>query len=246
MTTGPVTSTADGTPVGGATTTDDGTAMGPQGGEIPEFTMVADIAMSQDERFHLNAMIETSGIAVSMEMILDGDSVYMMLPGLPDWYKIDTTSTAATGLPLDDLRQFSSPQPYMLGNPALDAMTFEEIGRELIDGVETTHISIEMDFVELWQTMTPEEQVQMFGETLSEQEMQTMLEETEYRTFDLWIDDEGHVRRTLIEMVLAGETVSTIEMTMTDFNEVIIIELPVNFIEGLPGQAPSPTPTPST
>lgn len=118
------------------------------------------------------------------------------------------------------------------GNPAdfLDAFddangTAEEVGRETIRGVDTTHYLVVFDMEELLENATPEERSQI--------EAQGPLPIDEL-PMDLWISDDGLVYKYVIELVgsdldlPADESFEsmTMEFEMFDYGEDIVIEPP--------------------
>lgn len=117
--------------------------------------------------------------------------------------------------------------------------TVEELGRETIRGVETTHYLVTFDMEELRANATPEQLAEI-------EEQQLPLDEL---PMNLWISDDGLVYKYVIE--IDGSKVDvppedafelmTIDFEMFDYGEDIVIEPPAEFVEmdelnfGLPG-----------
>lgn len=57
-----------------------------------------------------------------------------------------------------------------------------------------------------------------------------LLAQTEINNFELWVDDQGRARRTVLDMFVAG-TAAEFDMKMWDFDEPISISAPEEFIE---------------
>jgi hypothetical protein len=107
--------------------------------------------------------------------------------------------------------------------------TVEELGRETLRGVETTHYLVTFDMEELLANATPEERAEIESQQLPLDEL----------PMDLWISDDGLVHKYRIEVdgtkldVPQEEAFESMimEFEMFDYGEDIVIEAPENFTE---------------
>ncbi len=107
--------------------------------------------------------------------------------------------------------------------------TVEELGRETLRGVETTHYLVIFDMEELLANATPEQRAEIESQELPVDEL----------PMDLWISDDGLVHKYRIEIdgtkvdVPPEEAFESMimEFEMFDYGEDIVIEVPENFTE---------------
>jgi hypothetical protein len=186
---------------------------------------------------------EMAGLLGEMEMRTIGDTSYIKFPFFSlflgaetEWIAIPAEEGAdATG-------GFGGVTP---GNPGdfFDSFedangTVEELGRETIRGVETTHYLVVFDMEELLENATPEERAEI--------EAQGPLP-IDQLPIDLWISDDGLVYKYVIEMdgtdLPEGESFESMimEFEMFDYDADIVIEPPEEYTEmdsldfGFPG-----------
>ena len=108
-------------------------------------------------------------------------------------------------------------------------------GLETIDGAQTEHLSIQLDFEELWNQLDSETR-DLFGQSfgVSGLEVPELVGQIEIKRLDFWIDAQGYNRRLVTEMLM-GDTLSvTMDMRMSDFGEDIVIALPKEYTDVFP------------
>lgn len=176
-----------------------------------------------------------------IEMILDGEAVYMKSPlfselsgSKKEWLKgdaADLEDSSGGGL-----------APGMSGDPTkfLDFLEgagdgLDELGREDVRGVSTTHFHTELDIAKLMEDASPQERADL------EESLGSLGTDGTFDSLpaDAWVDDQGYVRR--FELVfdfskladagsgtdadLAGVTM-TMTIELYDFNEPVTVQIP--------------------
>ena len=202
--------------------------------------VVSEIETGRDGRIQTVINIDAFGDKQSFEMIVAEPYVYMKLSDA-GWTQMSTATIAAsTG---QSLESFSDPTAFY-GSlfPAQDVpwelYLVESLGLEEVDGVQTEHLSIQFDFQEIWQHLD-EEQKQQFLQASPDPDItiDAVVEALEVRGVEVWIDDKGYPRRTVMEFSFSGEVFSSIggelstriDMRMFDINDEITIRLPEGY-----------------
>ena len=179
-----------------------------------------------------------AGASMNIETIMSEEGFFTKMPGV-GWVSLGSGAlpgiTGQTMPGLDDPMGFynnlfpSEDIPWELYN-------VEFLGSEETDGVATEHLSIGMDFNQIWERLGKDTRSQ-FSEVfaLGGLGSQPALAELELKRLEVWIDGEGYNRRTVMEMALGNETTMAMDIRMSDFNQEITIELPQSYQEfGLP------------
>ena len=61
--------------------------------------------------------------------------------------------------------------------------------------------------------------------------MQEGVRQIEIKRLDFWVDGQGYNRKVAVEMLM-GDTMSiTMDMRMFDFNEEVVIDVPIDYSE---------------
>lgn len=170
------------------------------------------------------------------EMVIDGLVIYMRspfltrtLPGAKPWLKMDLRKLGKEqGLDFGALMQSSGQSDptqalqYLRG--ASDDV--EEIGREAVRGVETTHYRAEVTLDAIVEA-APErlrERLQSTVDALAKQLAQDTF------PVEVWIDDEGLARRLTYQMTMTGPDTGSLEQSMTmelyDFGVEVDVTVP--------------------
>lgn len=174
-----------------------------------------------------------------MEMILDGDDVYvksslfeMMGEGDHEWYRTDADDmTADTGGAAQ-----SDPSEFLEFLQAAGG-EIEEVGEEEVRGVETMHVRTVLDLEKMMAESSEEEQAEM-EESL--EGLGAAGEGFEEIPAEAWIDEDGYVRKLTMEFDFAsagggtselGEASMLITIELYDFNEPVEIEVPSEYGE---------------
>lgn len=202
--------------------------------ETGNFSFTMDMSFMASQ-FGEEIPADMAGLLGEMELRTIGDTSYIRFPLFslflgPEVEWIATPAEEGS----DAVGGFGGASP---GNPAdfLESFenangTAEELGRETIRGVETTHYLVGFDMKELLENATPEERAEI--------EAQGPLP-IDCLPMDLWISDDGLVYKYLIEM--DGTTLDVpedeafdsmiMDFEMYDYGENIVIEPPEEYTE---------------
>ncbi len=208
----------------------------------PPVEMSFDAEMAQDNTARLVATLGGSGVQMSYEMITSPSEAYVKVP-LLGWYRMGLEDVAeATDQPvgmldIDRLRTLllSAEMPWEL-------LTVESLGREQVAGVETEHLSIQVDLAEVWEHFGQDEHVQSFQSQFGGDVSDEDLDEILLNRVEVWIDEQGFVRRGVLEPRLGDQASLKVDVAAFDFNEDISIELPREYQEGMPDVMPGAGP----
>jgi hypothetical protein len=178
-----------------------------------------------------------------IEMILDGKTVYMKSPLFSELSGSDKEWLKADAADLED-GSGGGLAPGMSGDPAkfLDFLKgasdgLDEVGREDVRGVSTTHLHAELDIAKLMEDASPADRTDL------EESLGSLGADGTFDSIpaDAWVDDQGYVRRFELvfdfskladggtgsgsKMELAGVTM-TMTIELYDFNEPVEVQVP--------------------
>ena len=185
--------------------------------------------------FDAGDLLQASGLEGAdepIEVILDGDVVYMKYPlltaFLPDakpWLKLDVANVAEQqGIDLSQFQQLNQ-------NPAetLDYLrataNVEEVGTETIDGVETTKYRGVVEFDKV-ADFVPEADRAELEEAIDQLKEQTGLSEL---PVEVWVDDDGLPRRIsyAYDAEIQGQSFkAALVMDFSDYGVEVSVEPP--------------------
>lgn len=156
------------------------------------------------------------------------------------WYRVDLDEMEEDpGIPfpepfdLDTLDDLITPDavPWHL----LDVTA---LGSEEIDGVQTSHLGITTDLVEVWrffrdsdvwENIRTEAGVDEHPDhAVDDASVEADLEEIQISRWELWIDDDGLIRRLALD-VEAGEMSAAIEIDIDDHDTAITVQPPSEY-----------------
>jgi hypothetical protein len=171
-----------------------------------------------------------------IEAVQDGLTVYMRFPLIAEklpqgktWVKLDVAAAAkAQGVDLDQLKQFTENDPRKtLDYLRAVAGKIVPVGREDVRGVDTTRYKATIDLL-AYKDLMPAAQREKVGSAFDQAVQQLGLR---YLPVDLWVDDDGLVRKMVMAMsVNAPSGSEQAEMSMTfelfDYGKAVDIELP--------------------
>ena len=220
--------------------------------------VTVDMEKGQDGRVRTVTDIDVSGDKQSVEMIIANPYVFVKVPDR-GWTQISAETIAeSTGQSLEAMTN-----PTAFYNSLFPAQevpwelyAVESLGREVVDGVETEHLSIQFDFREVWNHLN-EEQKQQFLRASPDPDIdiEELILAMEVSGVEVWIDDKGYSRRSVLEISFGGEALRSLgvgEMSMKldmfifDIDKKITIGFPEGY-EDLETQSGSrETPAPSS
>jgi hypothetical protein len=174
--------------------------------------------------------------AWQIEAVKDGEDVYMRFPAIASqlpagksWVKTNAQDAGTgTSFNFSQLQDMSSNDPRkMLEFLRAASGGIENVGREELRGVSTTHYRATVDLRE-YEKLVPPDKREELRSMMSEALEQTGLTEL---PVDVWLDDNGLVRQ--VEMSVSGrqpgtdETLDgTIRFELWDYGKVVDIDLP--------------------
>lgn len=208
------------------TTTQGQTVSGTGSGELDLERELSHIEMTM-EGLPGSGNIDSELYSSGFTMYMRSESFGMSAPGVKEWIEIDLQATGEElGFDLGAFQQLGQNDPTASLDFLRGAKSVDEIGSEEIRGTTTTHYRavIAWDSVvqEVPEDARPamEANVELIKEWTGEDEM----------TFDVWLDDEGRMRRQAMEFayVQGPAAGTTMDMTveMFDFGVDVDIQLP--------------------
>lgn len=170
---------------------------------------------------------------VEMDMIIDGNDVYMKMPeGLgtgAGWYRMDAADVGSGVGSANQLSQDPSKFVEFLRGASEDGV--EDLGTEEIGGVPTRHYKAELSFEKILDQAPDQEAVE---------EMRAQLEafgDVDSVPAEVWIDEDGLPRRMEMTMDLGDDAgAMEISIDMFDYGIEVDVQPPKKF-EELPGAA---------
>lgn len=214
------------------------------GSPIGELTITADGEFDNEaERGHLTMDLGTmlaslGGGDGNIEMVIDGKTVYMKSELLSafsssdkPWLKVDAEELAqsgATGTAQNDPGAFLE---FLEGAGG----TLDEVGREEVRGVPTTHVRTTIDLTKLLKDAPPEDRKRMEEQLDGLGDVGGSLRKI---PAEAWVDDDGYVRKFTMSFDLSGADSSgsgspsadelglSITFEMYDFDQPVDISVP--------------------
>jgi hypothetical protein len=155
--------------------------------------------------------VSASGLA--MDEVMNGWVIYMRSPlfasGLPagkTWLKLDLEKAGkAVGI---DFNAFSSYNPASTLDALKTAGHVEKVGEEEIDGAHTTHYTAQVDPAKVPNGAKVQQ-----------------LTNAKYGPTDVWVDDDGLVRRLRTDTTASG-THSVMTMSFSDYGKTVDVQVP--------------------
>lgn len=177
-------------------------------------------------RGHFTLAAPELSAAGDLEMVLDGDTIYMKIPmlagGGKPWMKLSSEELGQAGA------------SSAAGNPGAflkmlegTGATITTVGKQDVRGVSTTHISTVLDLRKLLSEAAGPDKA----------DLQAKLDSLGGAAFpdvpaDAWIDDDGYVRKISIDMDLgmasgrSGAGTVNVTVELYDFNEPVSVQVP--------------------
>jgi hypothetical protein len=185
---------------------------------------------------NMNDLLKQSGAAAGTDATMkaiylteDGDPVMYMrlgflagqLPAGKAWMRIDLEKAGkGLGLDFNQLMGGAAQNPTSSLDLLRSSADFSEVGKETIDGVETTHYHGVVDLQKLGKTS---------GLSSSAIQRLTQMGAPSQYPMDVWVDDAGLIRRftSRYDQAFSGKVV-TLEMTMdmSDYGTTVDVTAP--------------------
>ncbi len=161
---------------------------------------------------------------LTFEAVYDRTTVFMSsgifgpLASGAEWVRMDLEEIASmSGVDLDELPTSNNPADALAALAGVSEDGVEDLGQEEVRGVDTTHYRATIDL---------QQAVDTLGVADSE-DLDAALEQFGDSPFEVevWIDDEGLVRRETTSVDAGGDQVAT-TMEFFDFGEDVDIDVP--------------------
>lgn len=210
-------------------------------GEV--FTGSADVAVAENGNVDISAVVGQQDFQLGVGVKVIQPDVFISIP-LLGWHRIDGEAMAqdegvsTEDFDLDKLRAFITSEivPWHL-------VEVTSLGTEDINGVETEHLSVDADLVEVWRFVqdsgilerlkaefAPDEE----HGTEGMEDIEAELSRVNVSRSELWIDSEGIVRKVALEASFEDEFSATLTIELNDYDTEIIVEPPSQYTDGLP------------
>jgi hypothetical protein len=156
--------------------------------------------------------VRANGRDASMQEVLDGTRVYIsspalmgQLPGAKKWMSVDISKAGkALGI---DVANYSSQSPQSVLDQLKASGGVAKVGSETLDGVSTTHYRANIDRAKL---------AKVFNK---------MQIKPTYEPVDVWIDDQGLVRRMHMSYGVKGTT-TDMTASFSKYGEAVSVTVP--------------------
>lgn len=177
-----------------------------------------------------------------MRMVIDGSTVYLCWSGIAAMTggrPCGSVDAAAAGIPTGGT---GDPTAFLRALSGSDQV--EEVGREEVDGIDTTHLRGTLTMRQALDAMDPDDAAMLLQQLDQYGVSPDALLDVAI-PFEVWIDDDGLVRRMtqtvdLDAMGAPGGGTMAMDMRLFDLGDDIDIDVPdpedVAPLPGLPGQ----------
>ncbi len=200
-----------------------------QGQDLP---LSFNMAKAANGRMRLVMEMDSLAAGMRMEMIISGDEMFANLPGA-GWMRLDASALSGmlgpAGPGIDDpLGMFDSLFPT--GDLPADLYNIQSLGPDEVDGVPTEHLVILMDLNKVLDVIGQGNDAH-FSQlmALSGEPVPDGLGDLDINEIEVWIDEEGYMRRIVMEIAMSSASSVSFDMQMFGFNDEINIALPASF-----------------
>ena len=182
--------------------------------------MALETETGRDGRVRAVIDMDAFGDKQSFEMIIAKPYVYVEVPDR-GWTQVSAAAMAEfTG---QSVEVFSDPTAlygslFPVEDVPWELYVVESLGHEEVEGIQTEHLSIQLDFQEIWQRLDEKQKQQLLQASPDPDiGIEELVEALEVKGVEVWIDDRGYSRRTVMEIVFVGERLTSLgggEMSM--------------------------------
>ena len=202
-----------------------------QGQRLP---LSFDITKAASGRMRLVMEMDTLAGGMRMEMVIADDEMFANLPGV-GWVRMD--ASAMTGILGQAGPGIEDPMGLFNGlfpNGALptDLYNVQSLGKDEVDGVPTEHLVILMDFGRIVKEMDKRSMGQLSQlMSFSGRPGNGRLDSLGINEIEVWIDEDGYNRRTVMTIALNANSSVIFDMRMFGFNDDISVDLPASYTD---------------
>jgi hypothetical protein len=172
----------------------------------------------------LSMKVSVRGMEVPIDTVITGNVLYMRssvfsqlgLSQGKQWVKVDLEQLAQRGADLSSLAN-TSPTPASALSYLRGSGKVREIGRESIDGVETTHYKVTVDL----------EKAVARSDATTQEALRRLIQESGMKKLpiDVWIDGKGYVRKVQYAQRAGGKDVK-VTMNLHDYGKPVTVNPP--------------------
>ena len=202
-----------------------------QGQRLP---LSFDMTKAASGRMRLVMEMDSLAGGMRMEMVIADDEMFANLPGV-GWVRMDASAMsgilgqAGPGIE-DPMGLFNGLFPN--GALPADLYNVQSLGKEEVDGVPTEHLVILMDFGGIVKGMGKGSMGQLSQlMSLSGRPGNVGLDSLGINEIEVWIDEDGYNRRTVMEIALTANDSIIFDMRMFGFNDDISVDLPASYTD---------------
>jgi len=202
-----------------------------QGQRLP---LSFDMTKAASGRMRLVREMDSLAGGMRMEMVIADDEMFANLPGV-GWVRMDASAMsgilgqAGPGIE-DPMGLFDGLFPN--GALPADLYNVQSLGKEEVDGVSTEHLVILMDFGGIVKGMGKGSMGQLSQlMSLSGRPGNVGLDSLGINEIEVWIDEDGYNRRTVMEIALTANDSIIFDMRMFGFNDDISVDLPASYTD---------------
>ena len=202
-----------------------------QGQSLP---LSFDMTKAASGRLRLVMEMDSLAGGMRMEMVIADDEMFANLPGV-GWVRMDASAMsgilgqAGPGIE-DPMGLFNGLFPN--GALPADLYNVQSLGKEEVDGVPTEHLVILMDFGRIVKEMDKSSMGQLSQlMSLSGRPGNGRLDSLGINEIEVWIDEDGYNRRTVMKIALTANNSIIFDMRMFGFNDDISVDLPASYTD---------------
>jgi hypothetical protein len=173
----------------------------------------------------LSMKVSVRGMEVPIDTVITGNVLYMRssvfsqlgLSQSKQWVKVDLGQLAQQrGADLSSLAT-TSPTPASALSYLRGSGKVREVGRESIDGAETTHYKVTVDL----------EKAVARSDTTTQEALRRVIKASGVKTLpiDVWVDGKGYVRKVQYAQRAAGKDVK-VTMNLHDYGKPVTVKPP--------------------
>ena len=173
----------------------------------------------------LSMKVTVRGMEVPIDSVIAGNVLYMRssvfsqlgLPANKQWIKVDLGKLAQQrGVDLSSLAN-TSPTPTSALSYLRGSGRVREVGKESIDGAETTHYKVTVDLEKAAARSDPD----------TRQALRRVIKSSGVKTLpvDVWVDGKGYVRKVQYAQRASGQNVK-VTMNLHDYGKPVTVKPP--------------------
>ena len=193
-----------------------------------------DMTKAASGRMRLVMDMDTLAGGMRIEIVIADDEMFANLAGV-GWVRMDASAMSGilgeVGPGIEDpMGLFNGLFPN--GDLPAELYNVQSLGKEEVDGVPTEHLVILMDFGRIVKEMDKGSMGQLSQlMSFSGRPGNGRLDSLGINEVEVWIDEDGYNRRTVMEIALNANSSIIFDMRMFGFNDDISVDLPASYTD---------------